>query len=58
MLIGPPTERWHIRSVVKYPSVAASVELIHNPVYSQAVRRQQVDPARAAQRVRAPGTGR
>jgi uncharacterized protein (DUF1330 family) len=41
MLIGPPDERWDRCFIAEYPSVAAFVEMIRDPVYRQAVKHRQ-----------------
>ena len=41
MLIGPETERWDLCFVAQYPSVAAFVSMIRDPVYREAVRHRQ-----------------
>ena len=41
MLIGPATERWDLCFVARYPSVAAFVSMIRDPVYREAVRHRQ-----------------
>jgi uncharacterized protein (DUF1330 family) len=41
MLIGPPEERWDRCFIARYPSVAAFVEMIRDPVYRQAVKHRQ-----------------
>jgi len=41
MLIGPPLERWDICFIAQYPSVAAFVEMIRDPVYREAVKHRQ-----------------
>ncbi len=41
MLIGPPDERWDLCFIAEYPSVAAFVEMIRNPVYREAVKHRQ-----------------
>src|SRR5262245_15997864 len=38
MLIGPADERWDLCFVAEYPSVAAFVEMIRDPVYREAVK--------------------
>jgi uncharacterized protein (DUF1330 family) len=42
MLIGPTTERWDRVFIAEYPSVAAFVEMIRDPVYREAVKHRQV----------------
>jgi uncharacterized protein (DUF1330 family) len=41
MLIGPPDERWDRCFIARYPSVAAFVEMIRDPVYREAVKHRQ-----------------
>jgi uncharacterized protein (DUF1330 family) len=41
MLIGPGEERWDECFVAEYPSVAAFVEMIRDPVYPEAVKHRQ-----------------
>jgi uncharacterized protein (DUF1330 family) len=41
MLIGPEDERWDLCFVAQYPTVAAFVEMIRDPVYREAVRHRQ-----------------
>jgi uncharacterized protein (DUF1330 family) len=40
-LIGPSGERWDHCFIARYPSVAAFVEMIRDPVYREAVRHRQ-----------------
>jgi uncharacterized protein (DUF1330 family) len=40
-LIGPSDERWDRVFVARYPSVAAFVEMIRDPVYREAVKHRQ-----------------
>ena len=40
-LIGPGEERWDHVFVARYPSVAAFVEMIRDPVYREAVKHRQ-----------------
>jgi uncharacterized protein (DUF1330 family) len=40
-LIGPTDERWDHCFIARYPSVAAFVEMIRDPVYRQAVKHRQ-----------------
>ena len=40
-LIGPAEERWDRCFVAQYPSVAAFVEMIRDPVYREAVKHRQ-----------------
>ena len=41
MLIGPPDERWDLWFIAEYPSVAAFVAMIRDPVYREAVKHRQ-----------------
>jgi uncharacterized protein (DUF1330 family) len=41
MLIGPQDERWDHCFIARYPSVAAFVEMIRDPVYREAVKHRQ-----------------
>jgi len=41
MLIGPSDERWDHCFIAEYPSVAAFVEMIRDPVYREAVKHRQ-----------------
>jgi uncharacterized protein (DUF1330 family) len=41
MLIGPAQERWDLCFIAQYPSVAAFVEMIRDPVYREAVKHRQ-----------------
>lgn len=41
MLIGPSEERWDHCFIARYPSVAAFVEMIRDPVYREAVKHRQ-----------------
>lgn len=41
MLIGPAEERWDLCFIAEYPSVAAFVEMIRDPVYREAVKHRQ-----------------
>jgi uncharacterized protein (DUF1330 family) len=40
-LIGPRDERWDLCFIAQYPSVAAFVEMIRDPVYREAVKHRQ-----------------
>ena len=40
-LIGPQTEAWDIAFIAQYPSGAAFVEMIRDPVYREAVKHRQ-----------------
>ena len=40
-LIGPPEERWDLCFIAEYPSVSAFVEMIHDPIYREAVKHRQ-----------------
>ena len=41
MLIGPIEERWDLCFIAQYPSVAAFVTMIRDPVYREAVGHRQ-----------------
>jgi uncharacterized protein (DUF1330 family) len=41
MLIGPQAEHWDECFIAEYPSVAAFVEMIRDPVYREAVKHRQ-----------------
>ena len=41
MLIGPETERWDAVFIAEYPSVAAFVAMVRDPVYREAVKHRQ-----------------
>ena len=41
MLIGPAEERWDLCFIAQYPSVAAFVAMIRDPVYREAVKHRQ-----------------
>jgi uncharacterized protein (DUF1330 family) len=41
MLIGPQAEAWDLCFIAEYPSVAAFVAMIHDPVYREAVKHRQ-----------------
>ena len=41
MLIGPEEEHWDHCFIAEYPSVAAFVEMIRDPVYREAVKHRQ-----------------
>lgn len=41
MLIGPTEEKWDLCFIAEYPSVAAFVEMIRDPVYREAVKHRQ-----------------
>lgn len=41
MLIGPASEAWDECFIAEYPSVAAFVEMLRDPVYRQAVKHRQ-----------------
>ncbi len=40
-LIGPTDERWDVAFIAAYPSVAAFVEMIRDPIYREAVKHRQ-----------------
>ena len=41
MLIGPADERWDLCFIAEYPSVAAFVAMIRDPIYREAVKHRQ-----------------
>jgi uncharacterized protein (DUF1330 family) len=41
MLIGPREERWDLCFIAQYPSVAAFVAMIRDPIYREAVKHRQ-----------------
>jgi uncharacterized protein (DUF1330 family) len=41
MLIGPATEVWDECFIAEYPSVAAFVEMVRDPIYREAVKHRQ-----------------
>lgn len=41
MLIGPQEERWDVCFIAEYPSGAAFVEMLRDPVYREAVKHRQ-----------------
>ena len=41
MLIGPMEERWDLCFIAQYPTVAAFVAMIRDPVYREAVKHRQ-----------------
>ena len=41
MLIGPREERWDLCFIAQYPTVAAFVAMIRDPVYREAVKHRQ-----------------
>lgn len=41
MLIGPEDEHWDLCFIAEYPSVAAFVEMIRDPIYREAVKHRQ-----------------
>lgn len=41
MLIGPQSERWDHCFIAQYPSVAAFVDMIRDPIYREAVKHRQ-----------------
>jgi uncharacterized protein (DUF1330 family) len=41
MLIGPEDERWDLCFIPQYPTVAAFVQMIRDPVYREAVKHRQ-----------------
>ena len=40
-LIGPEDERWDIAFIAEYPSGAAFIEMVRDPVYREAVKHRQ-----------------
>lgn len=40
-LIGPPAERWDLVFLARYPSAAAFLEMVTDPVYREAVTHRQ-----------------
>ena len=46
-LIGPADEKWDECFIAEYPSVAAFVEMIRDPVYREAVKRRGQSPSHA-----------
>jgi uncharacterized protein (DUF1330 family) len=60
VLIGPADERWDLCFIAEYPSVAAFVEMIRDPIYREAVKHRQaaVEDSRLIRLApRAPGVG-
>ena len=41
MLIGPSDKRWDLAFVARYPSAAAFLEMVTDPVYREAVKHRQ-----------------
>ena len=41
VLIGPAQERWDIAFIAEYPSGAAFIEMLRDPVYREAVKHRQ-----------------
>jgi uncharacterized protein (DUF1330 family) len=41
MLIGPGNEKWDACFIAEYPSVAAFVQMIRDPIYREAVKHRQ-----------------
>ncbi|MEO0998786.1 MAG: DUF1330 domain-containing protein [Pseudomonadota bacterium] len=41
VLIGPPDEAWHIAFIARYPTAAAFLEMVTDPVYREAVKFRQ-----------------
>ena len=60
MLIGPQEERWDHCFIAEYPSVAAFVEMIRDPVYREAVKHRQaaVETSRLIRTAPDPNTAR
>ena len=40
-LIGPREERWDLCFIAEYPAVSAFIEMIHDPIYREAVKHRQ-----------------
>ncbi|HEY8267713.1 MAG TPA: DUF1330 domain-containing protein [Xanthobacteraceae bacterium] len=40
-LIGPQSERWNLAFIAEYPSGAAFIEMLRDPVYREAVKHRQ-----------------
>lgn len=40
-LIGPQSERWDLAFIAEYPSGAAFIEMLRDPVYREAVKHRQ-----------------
>jgi len=60
MLIGPSDERWDICFIAEYPSVAAFVAMIRDPLYREAVKHRQAAVATSRLirlKPRPPGVG-
>ncbi|MBK9083309.1 MAG: DUF1330 domain-containing protein [Rhizobiales bacterium] len=45
VLIGPAEERWDIAFIAEYPSGAAFIEMLRDPVYREAVKHRQAGVA-------------
>ena len=58
-LIGPAEERWDRCFIAQYPSVAAFVEMIRDPVYREAVKHRQaaVEDSRLIRTATVPNGG-
>jgi uncharacterized protein (DUF1330 family) len=56
MLIGPADERWDLCFIAEYPSVAAFVEMVRDPVYREAVKHRQAAVADSRLIRLAPGS--
>ena len=41
ILIGPRSERWDLAFIAEYPSGAAFIEMLRDPVYREAVKHRQ-----------------
>ncbi len=41
VLIGPEEESWHLAFIARYPSGAAFLEMVTDPVYREAVKHRQ-----------------
>ena len=59
MLIGPADERWDLCFIARYPSVAAFVAMIRDPIYREAVKHRQaaVEDSRLIRLAPAAGAG-
>jgi uncharacterized protein (DUF1330 family) len=56
MLIGPTEERWDLCFIAQYPTVAAFVAMIRDPVYREAVKHRQAGVEDSRLIRLAPGT--
>src|SRR5262245_66349484 len=55
MLIGPSDERWDECFIAEYPSVAAFVEVIRDPVYREGLKTRQAAVLGSRRSCLAPG---